>query len=60
MPEKKIQELLTVLKKDEETLRNTILNANGQLQYNKKMQEALQQLLNEITTSITTKKSRRK
>lgn len=41
----KIQELLQILKKDEETLRNTIMNANGQLQYNKKMQGALQQLL---------------
>lgn len=45
----KVRELLSTLQRDEETLRNTILNATGQLQYNRKVRDALKQLLEEET-----------
>jgi len=55
----KLRELLTVLEKDEETLRNTILNANGQLQYNRKLQEAIkQELVEKEKKSKTTRRKK--
>ena len=48
-----VEELLKVLGKDEESLKTTILTASGQLQYNRKMQEALRQIL---TTPTSRKK----
>lgn len=42
---KDLQELLDILKKDEQLLRNTITNADGQLRYNLKMQVEIEKIL---------------
>jgi hypothetical protein len=45
MVKEKVKELLDVLRRDEVSLRNTIINATGQLNYNLKVQRELEKIL---------------
>lgn len=45
-----LQELMTILKKDEETIKQNIMGATAQLQYNLGIQRTIQKLIENSST----------